>query len=742
MNPGTPSQNTGQLAAGGTASSGFNLDDVLFTLFRHKWLILGFFCLAIAAVAGVRLFYAPMYVSKAKLMVHYVTDSRPVNPGDPDRDNVHPLDTGAMGIIAAQIEILTSFDVATQAVYAVGAEKILAKVDGGNDPLAAAVVVAEGTEVDPPRSAILTISFKHPDGETAQLVLAALMDTYMRKHVAVHQRIAVLDAYYTKVANDLRERLKQTEEDLKRVKTEANVLFPDEGRTRQRFTKLQDDLFDAERELAEHKAVLSGMGSAIPNTLESTNTLSQIPNEVLADYTETTTDLEKAKRDERELLRTYTKAYPSVQRIRAQIDKLSLHKADLETNYPSLNYLFVSSPRAGTTNSANEVTTEMAEIRRLTARVMALTTVLSNMQAEAMHVMQYEPRIAELQRRRDEEQKRYEFAVQSLEATQEGETRAAGKANNISIVQTPTPPGPDLKKLKKILAGVFAAVFGLGVGLAFLKDMLLDRTIKRASDVLRHMRIPVFLTIPDTGWRDRPTLPWPLGRKKEAEEEEASERSELIRWEPQPHLQTWSAGLRERLMTYFEVRDMNHKKPKLVAVAGCNRGAGASTLASGLAAELSKTGDGNVLLVDMNGEQGMAHPFHWGKPGCGLSEALEPDGMAEAQVESKLYVASLKGQDGQPLSPVLPSRFSQMMPKLQAADYDYIIFDMPTVTPTSSTPRLASHMDLVLLVLESEKTAAHSAARATSLMRESRVNVAAVLNKYRPHLPAQLSQDM
>jgi hypothetical protein len=69
-------------------------------------------------------------------------------------------------------------------------------------------------------------------------------------------------------------------------------------------------------------------------------------------------------------------------------------------------------------------------------------------------------------------------------------------------------------------------------------------------------------------------------------------------------LRSYTEGLRERIISYFEVHNLNLKKPKLVGVTGCADGAGVSTLASGLAAALSKTGDGNVLLVDMNVDQG------------------------------------------------------------------------------------------------------------------------------------------
>jgi MinD-like ATPase involved in chromosome partitioning or flagellar assembly len=143
----------------------------------------------------------------------------------------------------------------------------------------------------------------------------------------------------------------------------------------------------------------------------------------------------------------------------------------------------------------------------------------------------------------------------------------------------------------------------------------------------------------------------------------------------------------------------------------------------------------------MNGDQGMAHAFYKGKPGCGIADALEPANRAEAHVQDNLYLATLNNGGDDKLAQVLPTRFNHLMPKLKASDYDYIVFDMPSVTQTSATPRLASHMDLALLVLESEKTSQHAAARASALMREARVNVAAVLNKQRSHMPAALSQE-
>ena len=466
-----------------------------------------------------------------------------------------------------------------------------------------------------------------------------------------------------------------------------------------------------------------------------------VPADKLSSYSFAATRLEELKRQQAELLLQYTEAYPLVQNVRDRIEKLTRQKADLEKQYPGLTHLLVSGAQLGT----NTVSTEV-----LIARVAALSSVLSNVQAQASQVMDLEPKIADLQRLRTEQQKTYESMMARIEQQQRDESLVSGKVINMSPVQSPTPPRLDYKKLMKLVGVVLAGCIGMGLGLAFLIDQFLDRSIKRSSDIERHLRLPVFLSIPDTscaGWLRLPRWPAFLRPGKSAAPNEVGGNgagqagSALVPWDPANQLLSYTEGLRERIISYFEVHNLNHKKPKLVAVTGCDSGAGVSTLASGLAAALSKTGDGNVLLVDMNVDQGVAHSFYKGKPGCGISDALEPENRADAQVQENLYLATLNNGANDKLVKVLPSRFNQLMPRLKASDYDYIIFDMPPVTQTSSTPRLASYMDLALLVLESEKTSQHAAARASALMREARVNVAAVLNKHRSHVPAALSRE-
>jgi Mrp family chromosome partitioning ATPase len=66
---------------------------------------------------------------------------------------------------------------------------------------------------------------------------------------------------------------------------------------------------------------------------------------------------------------------------------------------------------------------------------------------------------------------------------------------------------------------------------------------------------------------------------------------------------------------------------------------------------------------------------------------------------------------------------------------------MPPVNQTSATARLSGLMDMVLLVIESEKTNQDVVKRVIKLLAESKATVRTVLNKSRNYIPARLHQE-
>ncbi len=747
MNPGPPSNG----ANGQPASPGISLDDVYFTLFRHKWLILAFVSLGIIGAAAIRLLRPPPYLSKAELMVLYVNDIKPGITSSNQDETTMPTDPGGEAVLNSEMEILKSLDVAVQVAEQFGPQKILAKLGGGTNLMRAASVIASGIDVEiPARTSILTVSFRHRDPELVQPVLDVLLKTYQRKHIDVREKLGVRDEYYAKERDDLSAKIISIDQDLKTLKSQAKTIIPEDALKfyQGQYSKALDALFDAKRDLAEHQAMMGSVGGGVPTGATNADEMA-VPADAMNSYSEIASDLDDNKRHERALIRDgYLDAFPLVQRVRERIATLKKQKSDLEGQYPALKHFVLGGVTGNTNSPGTDLSASLEDIKRLTAKVAVCETIVSNVEAEAARVLDIQPKLLELERKREEDQRKYESMVAQLSMAHGGD--AAGQLINMSMVQNPTPPQIDYKKFYKKIGAVLGGCSGMGFALAFLFDLVLDRSIKRSKEVERHLHLPVFLAIPDTSRAGGLRLPWShsdqgvhAGPATQAGgNSTGADKTAVVKWDSRDPMQFYAEGLRERLMTYFEVHNLNLKKPKLVGVTGCSAGAGVTTLASGLAAELSKTGDGNVLLVDMNVAQGVGHPFYNGKPGCGLAEALEPNARAEAQVQEKLYMASGQPATSDKLTKSMPNRFNNLVPKLKASDYDYIIFDLPPVSPTSATPRLASHMDIVLMVLESEKTGQQLATRATALMREARANVAAVLNKCRRHVPSRLSQDI
>ena len=172
-----------------------------------------------------------------------------------------------------------------------------------------------------------------------------------------------------------------------------------------------------------------------------------------------------------------------------------------------------------------------------------------------------------------------------------------------------------------------------------------------------------------------------------------------------------------------------------MGVDGFSETAVASSLAAGLAASLSETNDGKVLLVDANLGPEDVHPFFKGKPAYPLKTALKPSGEMTSAADN-LYLATVGSPNiGGPAQLGL-KKFFDMMPNMKASDFDYIIFDMPPLYDTSPTWGMAAFMDKLLLVVEAERNNRDVVKRSYRKLVAHRDNVSVVVNKARVRVPA------
>ena len=292
--------------------------------------------------------------------------------------------------------------------------------------------------------------------------------------------------------------------------------------------------------------------------------------------------------------------------------------------------------------------------------------------------------------------------------------------------------------VKKMVLGLAGGGIALGIGLALLIELVLNRTVKRALELEALLGTPLLLSIPYFNGRKHLRLngsnPLRLDGPRSGENSLANvkQNGNPAPWQFDHPIRRFAETIRDRLILYFELNRLNHK-PKLVAVTGCSEGAGTSTICTGLAAALSETGDGKVLLVDMNGRP-EAHPFFRGTPKCSLSDALVGN---PAPAGENLYLAVAGSADGRQTQ-IIPKRFYDLMPHLKASDFDYIIFDMPPLGQTSVTVPMAQFMDKVLVLAEAEASDRAFVKRAYAELLACRANVSMILNKVRSYAPKRL----
>ncbi|MDB6057551.1 MAG: Tyrosine-protein kinase ptk [Verrucomicrobiales bacterium] len=723
------------------------LPEIYYVLFRHKWKILTFTAIGIIGAIVVFLLRPPLYVSEAKLFIRYVQDAR-LPTGMAGNAQITSPDRSGDNIINSEAEVLTSLDLALQVVDAVGPEKILPKSDTTKDRYAAAGMVRKNIMVEvPKRSDVLKVTFQHPNPEVPQQVLEKLVTLYLKKHFEIHRTPGMIDDALNAQTDSARTKLLTTESDLKMLKKKAGIINIEETKraNSEANSHLRQEILNSEAELAEREATLTNMVANAPAT--STNRPAAdlpVPPEIVSEYEAVTAAIQTFRRKEQELILQFGDENTLLKTVRSRIADNEKYQRKLMSDYPTLSKF--QSPVANAVAASaliSDPDVEKYRIMALRTKIQTLRTQLTNVTAEAAAINEIEPTINELERRKQLEEGQFKYFYSSLQQARFDVAIGEGKLTNINVTETATPAGRDTGKTLKIALGILAGSCVFGLMLAFLIEFYLDQSVRRPSDIENKLKLPLFLSIPHTSelMARNGQLKLKSGDTNSGAVAELNGSAAVAPWDENHSLRVFCEALRDRVVTYFEVRNLTHK-PKLVAVTGCATGAGVTTLAAGLAAALSETGDGNVLLVDMNVHNGAAHPFFKGKPSCPLNDALEGENRDDAMVNENLYVVSgSRNANGDKLPSILPKRFSQLMPKLKASDYDYIIFDMPPVSQTSVTPRLATYMDMTLLVLESEKTNREVVKRATALLGESKANVIAILNKTHNYVPRKLHQE-
>jgi len=668
-----------------------NFNDILFVLFRHKWKILLCTAIGVGTAAAIYFLFPALYESEAKLLVRYVVESSAIDKLDSATVKTPGI---SENLINSEVEILTSSDVAAQVAEAVGVEKLIQASDrkAARDEAdlanrAARRIILGLTVTAPKGSNIISVSYRNKDPKLAVQVLQDLVTRYFDKHLEVHRAAGAFD-FVTRQAEQLQAQLNHTEQDLKQLKAKAGVtsLAADTAALAAELAKGREELDGAEAELAGQKARVREIekSEAGIETSRSENALPRVNGETIDEYRALLSRIAHLREIETELLSKYTPENRIVKVKQAQIAELERQRRNLVKTNPGL--VAAVPATASSETSRPDLISERARLTAVEAKTETIKSRLGALQERAKTLAEFGPQITQLELTKDLEEANYKYYGATLEKARIDETLDPSRMPNISVVQKPSPALKATRDVKKFVFGLAGGGLALGIGIALMIELVLDRTVKRSLELEKRLRIPLLLSIPNFASNGPRLRLHNAGGNSESALLEGAQLN-IDPLESGELLRPFCEAIRDRL--YFELSRMTHK-PKLVAVTGLSRNAGASTLAAGLSATFSEAGDGKVLLVN---------------------------------------------------KPVAPKRFYSLMEQFRVSEFEYVIFDMPSLGDTNTTLPMAGFMDKVLLVVEAEKSNRDVVKRAYAQLA-AKTKVSVVFNKSRSYGPKWLEGEI
>src|SRR5437868_10057081 len=235
--------------------SNFNLTSVLIAIFKWKRTILGFTLLGIIAAAAVYFLYPRVYESDARLLVRYVLERSGYDPVDAVSGQRGSGGLTTDAIIAAEVSIITSWDLSVQVAEALGPNRVLPDAKSPTVVQAAGAINSGVGTTTSKGSNIIGVSYQNPRPEVATAVLNELVSRYFTKHLEVHRSAGAFD-FVSQQSDQIRARLNQTEDALKALKAKAGVMSLQDSMASvgAQSSHLEEQIRAAENDLAEEQA--------------------------------------------------------------------------------------------------------------------------------------------------------------------------------------------------------------------------------------------------------------------------------------------------------------------------------------------------------------------------------------------------------------------------------------------------------------------------------------------------------
>jgi capsular exopolysaccharide synthesis family protein len=191
--------------------------------------------------------------------------------------------------------------------------------------------------------------------------------------------------------------------------------------------------------------------------------------------------------------------------------------------------------------------------------------------------------------------------------------------------------------------------------------------------------------------------------------------------------------------------EQTSERPSQIAITSSDFNEGVSTIASQLAVTFARREGANVLLVDTNFAKPSIHAFFGLELSPGLGEVMIDQYDYKMAIKpspfSDLSILTAGDIHVNPTSKYDSPQFAEMLAEWRR-QYTYVIFDTPPMQcdmkqcDMNSSVRLASLVDGIIMVIESERVRREVAIRMKERLLLSNANIlGVVLNKKKLYIP-------
>jgi succinoglycan biosynthesis transport protein ExoP len=711
----------------------FNIGDIYYLLFKHKWKIILFTLMGVVASLVVFLRTHGVYQSEAALLVRYVSDMNVLDTMSTGERITAP-GRGGENVINSEIAILSSRDLVEKVIDEMGVGRFALESTNALDRARIAKNVMSAVKIEAPKNSnVIRIVFNGPAPEIAQEFLRRLTESYLQKHVEIHRQAGAYE-FLSQQTDQLRSRLSETEEELRKLKYAEGIVSIEETKKSiaVRTEELAKGLDDLETTLAAAKAraeVLRPLVSASGGSRTSTVFMASEVNQTSAALR---SRLLRLQQRETEMLSTYTADSVPLKGLHEQIAET---QRLLDGENPTVMTSNVVSS-GSVTNFTPALVEDQAIIAELQARIGFQRELLTRVMAEAKKVDTVETRIVQLQRSKELQEANYKYFCESLERARIDEALNSGRISNISIIQPATLPAGELRlKLLNKMGVALLVGIALGLGLAVLQEYFIDHTIRKPAELSTILKMPLVMSLPkleqkrallsSRGGSADTLLLNPHGGEKVGIAQLPAEGPAELR--------DLYDALRDRLLTLIGTDPS--AKPYILGITSCSRGAGVSTIAAGLALALARNGAERIVLMDATAQSGAPTIFGV-NPVTGLVEMV-PDGAGNTEVtQHQMYSVPSGSSEPKPTYSSPAHRLAALIQHLRKSQASFVIIDMPPVTETGLTLRISRLLNGVILVIAAEKVNRHVAEHAKEWLIQSDAKIiGSILNKRRQYVP-------